>query len=233
MKYKKDLSYIAMVPARAGSKRVIDKNIQIIGEHPMIVRKVNQLLNCGVDKVYVGSDSDEILSLAEKAGAIPIFRAIEACNEDLSSANDMIKDFCMRVEGDIALWAHCTNPFLYAPHYRSALQVFNLEVLEQAKYDSVISVSKIQSHMWNHSWLPSNYDPYLDRHTLASEINPVYFQDGGIFIQSLEQMRANSYFFGKKPYLYIVEAINGYDINNSEELALAQTLAPTLDAHYD
>ena len=35
--------------------------------------------------------------------------------------------------------------------------------------------------MWSSDFLPVNYDPWSTKHTLAKDLEPVYFQTGGIF----------------------------------------------------
>jgi CMP-N,N'-diacetyllegionaminic acid synthase len=227
------LDVIALIPARGGSVRVKNKNLAILGELSLIARKVVQLKKAGIDKVYVGSDSLEILEEAERFGAIPIMRDPVACDESLSNANAMIADFANRVDGDIAIWAHCTNPFLYSKHYADALEMFKQKVIATKIYDSLISVTKIQSHMWNAEQRPENYNPWAESHTLARDLQPVYFQDGGIFIQNLSDFKMNSYFFGKNPYLYEVDYISSFDINFPEELEMANVISNGLDAKND
>jgi CMP-N-acetylneuraminic acid synthetase len=187
----------------------------------------------GINKIYVGSESDEYLSLADKLGAIPILRNEDACDESISSANQMIADFSAKIEGDVvALWAHCTNPFLYSNFYVDAI-VRYFEASSSGDYDSLISVYKIQSHMWDCKQRPCNYDPYLPRHTLAKELPPVYFQDGGIFIQDLKSMKINSYFFGANPYLFEIDPIYSLDINTQHDLDVANLLSASLDAKFN
>lgn len=223
------MEVVALIPARGGSVRVKNKNLLQMGGLSLLARKIIQLKGAGVDKVYVGSDNLDILKESEKFGAIPIERDPVACDESRSCANDMIKDFVERITGDIAIWAHCTNPFLYSSHYINALEEFQDKVINANIFDSLLSVTKIQSHMWNEKKQPENYNPWAKTHTLAKDLAPVYFQDGGIFIQKLQDFRANSYFFGTRPYLYEVDYISSFDINFPEEVEMANLIFHGLD----
>jgi len=52
----------------------------------------------------------------------------------------------------------------------------------------------------------------------------MYMQDGGIFIQPYEQMKNNSYFFGRKPYLFEIPKEEFLDINDYKDYLLAKVL---------
>jgi CMP-N-acetylneuraminic acid synthetase len=220
---------VALVPARGGSKRIESKNLQLIGGKTIVERKVIQLRQVqSIHEVYVGSDDKRILDAGARAGAIPVIRNPIACDEAVSPANVMIADFVMRVEADVIIWAHCTNPFIYGEHYSAAIEQFLTN--KSQGYDSLLSVTKIQSHMWNRHGFPCNYNPYAPKHTLARDLDPVYFQDGGIFIQDASDFRQNSYFFGRRPFLHELDAMTGFDINTPYELEMARLIQPMMDA---
>jgi CMP-N,N'-diacetyllegionaminic acid synthase len=227
-----DYDVVAMIPVRSGSRRVPGKNVQIVGSCSLIERKIQQLRDAGVKTIAVGSDSKEYLEIAKGMGAIPILRDPKACDESQASANEMIADFAKRVSGEFAMWCHCTNPFIYGSIYENAFNVFLQNSINGARYDSLVSVYRVQCHMWNATPRPLNYDPYSLKHTLAKDLEPVFFQDGGIFIQPLEQMKENSYFFGSKPYLYENNYLNSFDINTTDDLDVARLLAPMLDEKF-
>lgn len=65
---------VAQIPARAGSKRVPRKNLRSMAGKPMIQHSIEAALESKIDAVYVNSDSEEVLRLAETLGAIPYER---------------------------------------------------------------------------------------------------------------------------------------------------------------
>ena len=75
----------AFVFARGGSKGLPRKNILPLGGLPMLVHGIRlaQKLD-GVDGVYVSSDCQEILSIAEDAGAETIVRPDELASDNAS-----------------------------------------------------------------------------------------------------------------------------------------------------
>ncbi|MGG5890606.1 cytidylyltransferase domain-containing protein [Falsiroseomonas sp. HC035] len=219
---------LALMPVRRGSVRIPNKNLQLMAGQPLVVRKVKQLQQSRhVTQVVVGTNCPEARSLALAAGASVVDRDEAACDEAVSPANIMIGDFVKRVNADIIVWSHCTNPFLYARHYDAAIDAFLEAETEGA--DSLLSVIRMQSHMWNEHGFPINYNPYGPKHALAKTLAPVFFQDGGIFIQRHANMLLNSYFFGRQPKLFEVEFPYSHDINVRSDLEIGRALAPMLD----
>ena len=123
---------------------------------------------------------------------------------------------------DVVVWAHCTNPLISAPTYDTAISAFLSNI---PRYDSLCSVVELREHLWRgDKHTPLNYNPYALRHTPAKALPPLYMQDGGIFIQPYAQMKANSYFFGKKPYLFEIPKEEFLDINEMRDYLLARAI---------
>ena len=75
---------VAVIPARSGSKSVVDKNIKLLGEHPLIAYSIAaaKLAN-GIDRVIVSTDSVEYASIARKYGAeVPFLRPPEISGDN-------------------------------------------------------------------------------------------------------------------------------------------------------
>ncbi len=72
-------SVIALIPARAGSKRVPDKNVLLLGDHPVIAYTIAAALESGVfDSVVVSTDSEKYADIAKHYGAeVPFLRPAE------------------------------------------------------------------------------------------------------------------------------------------------------------
>lgn len=213
----------ALIPVRSGSKRIPNKNLASIGDNTLLARKILQLQESQyLTDLYVGTDSEELAIEAEKYGASIVFRDPKCCDEEQSTANMMIEDFVRRVETDVVVWVHVTNPFVGGLIYDGAISTF----LQQEKkgYDSLISVSELKEHLWTPNKYPLNYNPYKEKHTLAKDLQPYYKQTGAFFIQRHADMRNNSYFFGRKPYLYLTTEKQAIDINTPYDLALANAI---------
>lgn len=213
----------AVIVARKGSVRIKSKSLLELNGETLIERKIKQLKATNlIDRVILGSDSDEMLECARISGAETIRRPAFYCDETQASANDMIKNMMELIQTDVVVWAHCTNPLISSVTYDNAILKFN-DNLEQ--YDSLLSVVPLREHLWKtDKSQPLNFDPSSIRHIPAREIPPYYMQDGGIFIQPYAQMRKNTYFFGKKPYLFEIPEAEFLDINDYTDYLLAKII---------
>jgi len=60
-------SITGVIPVRAGSRRLPNKNILPFGDSNLLVHKIRQLRHVkGLDRIVVSSDSDMMLEMAEK-----------------------------------------------------------------------------------------------------------------------------------------------------------------------
>lgn len=213
----------ALVPVRAGSTRIPNKNLARLSHETLLGRKINQLKSAQfITDIYVGTDGEDLAKEAEKHGVNVIMRDPVCCDESVASANMMIADFVKRVECDIVVWVHVTNPFVVGATYDSAIKTFLNQELHG--FDSLISVLALQEHLWTPNYYPLNYNPYKERHTLAKELPAYYKQTGAFFIQHHQAMKNNSYFFGKRPYLFKTTELEAIDINTPYDLKLANAL---------
>jgi CMP-N,N'-diacetyllegionaminic acid synthase len=83
---------IGLIPARAGSKRVPDKNVRLLAGHPLIAYSIAAAHGSGVfDDVIVSTDSEQYADIARHYGAeVPFLRPPDIAG-DTSPDIDWIK----------------------------------------------------------------------------------------------------------------------------------------------
>jgi pseudaminic acid cytidylyltransferase len=96
--------FIALVPARGGSKRIPRKNVRPFLGTPAVVRTIRTILASGVvDRVIVSTDDVEIAQLAREAGAeVPDLRPDELADDHSSTV--------AVVRHAISAWMNGTDP---------------------------------------------------------------------------------------------------------------------------
>ena len=72
----KDLKILAIIPGRGGSKGIPSKNIQKLGELPLIAHTIKSAKNSTkVNRIIVSTDNKKIAKIAREYGAdVPFLR---------------------------------------------------------------------------------------------------------------------------------------------------------------
>ena len=90
----------AVIVGRSGSKRIPNKVIKSFSNTTLLELKIEQLQACGmVDRIIVGSDGDDILNIAKRAGAETVVRPDYFCDDlhitppELSIDINVMNDF--------------------------------------------------------------------------------------------------------------------------------------------
>lgn len=117
---------VAVIPARAGSKRIPNKNIRHFAGIPIIARSISVALESGCfDRVVVSTDSDNIAEVAEAHGAEVPFRRPPELADDFTPtipvirhAIDALSGHSMQVTAVCCIYA--TAPLLRATDLQQA-----------------------------------------------------------------------------------------------------------------
>src|SRR3989344_7448234 len=91
--------FVAIIPARAGSKRILNKNIRLFNGKPLIYYAIKQALNCSFfDRVLVDTDNKKIAEIAKKYGAdVPFLRPVKLAG-DKSRISDATAHLLLRLK---------------------------------------------------------------------------------------------------------------------------------------
>ena len=146
-------SVVALIPARAGSKRVKDKNIRPLGGHPVLAYTIAAAVGSGVfDAVVVSTDSERYAEIARHYGAeVPFLRPPELSGE--RSPDIEFVEHTLRTLAEQGRPYDCfsilrpTSPFRKPETIRRAWETF----LAAEGVDSLRAVEKCKQHpgkMW-------------------------------------------------------------------------------------
>ena len=141
---------VAMIPARAGSKRIPKKNIKNFRGKPIIAWSINAAIESKCfDEVLVSTDSKEIASIAKDYGAkVPFLRpknlsddftttleVVMHCLSWLESKNLKAEQFCC---------LYATAPFVKSEDFKNAFKLLNKKKGDKFIYSATNFPSPIQ-----------------------------------------------------------------------------------------
>ena len=219
----KGKAFLAIIPARGGSKRLPRKNLLDLCDKPLITWSIEAgLASQYIDKVVVTSDDNEILEISEKFGANTIKRPNELAT-DISTTFDAIKHVIENTEKyDYIVLLQPTSPLRNSKHIDEAI-----ELLESKNADAVISVCEMDhSPLWSNT-LPEDGSM---RHFLRDEIlnkrsqdlEKYYRLNGAIYICQTDKLLENKGFFLKNNvFSYIMDKICSIDIDDEFDFLVA------------
>ena len=218
---------VAIIPARGGSKGIPRKNLMPICGQPLIAWSIDHARRAkGVDAVYVTSDSDEILSTAERFGALPIERPGEISGDRASSesawlhALDTIEAGGQKVSRIFGLQA--TSPIREPADLEGAIEQYEREAL-----DSLFSVAEVEDFF---TWrIDENGQPrsvnYDYRHRRPRQlIEKRYLENGSLYLFSPTVLRREQNRMGGRIGLFIMARHKLFQIDNMEDLQLVEAI---------
>lgn len=84
------MNILVVIPARGGSKGIPRKNLRLLAGKPLIYYAIQMALNSTYNlDVYLSSEDDEILNLAQQLGA-KIYRRERAIAQDMTTLDPVI-----------------------------------------------------------------------------------------------------------------------------------------------
>ena len=118
------MKILAVIPARAGSKGIPNKNIRLVAGRPLVAYAIaNALASRHITDVVVTTDSDMVRVVAEQMGARTIARSAELCG-DAVTLDAVVHDAASRFDCDVVVTMQPTSPTLKAETLDKAIDRF-------------------------------------------------------------------------------------------------------------
>ena len=222
----KDKTFLAIIPARGGSKRLPRKNVLTLNGKPLIVWSIEAGLQSKyIDKVVVTSDDEEILEISKKFRAETIRRPDELAS-DTATTFDAIKHTVDNLKKyDYVVLLQPTSPLRNEKHVDEAI-----ELLETKKSDAIVSVCEMEhSPLWANI-LPNNksMDNFMRddiREKRSQDLDKYYRLNGAIYICKVDRLlQEKSIFIKNDIYAYEMGEDVSVDIDKRIDFDWAEFL---------
>lgn len=168
-----DLTAIALIPARGGSKGIRRKNIRLLGGKPLIAWTIEASLgSLGIERTIVSTEDSEIAQVARKQMAeVPFMRPGELALDDTPDypVFEHALTWLENNEGytpDIVAWLRPTSPLRSSEDIMTAVSI-----IVKTGVDCVRSVCPVEHHPY---WMKSIVDGYLKPFIKNADENMYY-----------------------------------------------------------
>jgi CMP-N-acetylneuraminic acid synthetase len=232
---------IALIPARSGSKRIPNKNIRELAGHPLMAYTIQVAKDSGLfgEHIYVSSDSDEYLEIAEKYGAQKIKRTdynADDNSRDYSWINEAINHIGFRPPAVAVL--RPTSPF----RSRAMLQEAWKMMLNKRHGTGLKAISAVKEHpkkMWlmkggENYMKPYDGDFHYEWCYPSNTLKDVFVQNAALDMFWTTNLCSTASmvgdYMGDKILPYITLDYEGFDINTEEDFWLAEILVEKNEA---
>jgi len=211
----------ALVPMRHHSQRVPGKNYRTLGGKPLFHHIIGTLLDVPeITEIVVDTDSPDVVAgLRMHFPAVKVIDRPEDLRADDVPMNEILAYDTSQIEADFYLQTHSTNPLLRAKTISGALEALTSQY---PTFDSLFSVTRLQTRLWNQSTQPINHDPAVLLQT--QDLPPVYEENSCIYIFTRQNLLARRNRLGDCPLMFEIEAAEAWDIDEELDFAITDFL---------
>ena len=213
------MNVLAVIPARAGSKGIPNKNIRIIGGHPLIYYSIkNALSSSYITDVVISTDSDNVRIIGKQMGAKVKWRDASLCGDAVTLDAVIADAISNDKKWDYIITMQPTSPTLRVETLDAAIKY-----AIDNELDTVISAINAPHLSWgekNGKKVP-NYTERLNRQYLP----PCYMETGAFVISKANVVTPDTR-IGDKVDIFEIPEDESQDVDNFEDL---RSVAATLE----
>jgi CMP-N-acetylneuraminic acid synthetase len=213
---------VAHIPARAGSKRVPSKNLRYLGGEPLISYAIRAALGSkSLSSIYVNSDSDEILALGEKLGAL-VYRRRSGLASDDATSDHFNMDIIEALRPDTLVMINPVCPLIESVDIDAAMDVYG-----NGSFDTLITTTATQLQCFHQDRSVNvNLDEPLAR---TQDNDEVHVCNWAITIWDAEKFRdrynrRGFAAFGDNRKLLAISPLKAIKISTEEDFRVAESL---------
>jgi CMP-N,N'-diacetyllegionaminic acid synthase len=230
---EKKVRFLAIIPARGGSKRIPDKNLSRIGKDTLLSLAIKSAVKSDyIDHISVSTDSEEIADEARKFGVdVPRMRPEELSGDSAKTVDVMIHELEMfrknhNHDPEFIVLLEPTAPLRSASLLDNAIEKFLA-----SDADSLVSVNKIR-HIYHPEELLVASDkeylkPYLEGRTfdtrkLRGDQEELFIQNGLVYITRTPVLSNQKSIYGSKVLRFETPEMLFADIDEKDDLEMAR-----------
>ena len=222
---------LALIPARAGSKGLPNKNIKLLSGKPMIAWTIEAALRSKyIDKVLISTDSPSIKEIAENYGAwAPFLRPFELATDQAEMLDVASHAIQWVTENSAESYEYIillqpTAPLRDERHIDEAVARYFQKKTE--KYQCLVSVYSVSvKYNWllreNENNFASFSFPMVDAKFSRQKMKPVFLPNGAIYVAPIIGF---SGFFSDENILYIMSDSDSIDVDSESDFKIAEMM---------
>jgi len=212
-----------LLPMKGNSERVPNKNLKLFNGKPLFHAIIDKLISSKhINKVIINTDSDLIAKSAINTyqDFVSIHKRPKKIQGDFVSMNKIIEYDLKNSDSDIYIQTHSTSPLLSVKNLDYAIDKM---ISNSIDFDSIFSVTKIQTRFYDKNGSPFNHDPKELLRT--QDLEPVFEENSCFYIFTKESFKnAGNKRIGLNPLMFEIDKIEAVDIDEPSDFIIAEVL---------
>lgn len=225
-----NMKSIAIIPARSGSKGLLDKNIKMFCGKPLMAWTIEAALESKqFDEIMVSTDSAKYAEIAKEYGAHVPFLRSENMASDTASTWDTVREVLENYkkngrEYDVVCLLQPTSPLRKWKDIVAGMTLF-----KEKDADSVIAVCKLEHSINSCNTLGSDFsmEGFFDSNKSGrrQDAKAYYRINGALYIQKVSEIMQHKNLYGPKSYAYLMDKQASMDIDDDVDFIQAEALS--------
>jgi len=219
------MKIVAIIPARGGSRGIPNKNIQLLGQKPLLAYAIEAAFGADVaDEIFVSTDSEKIAAVARDFGARIIIRPEEISDDTASTESVLIHalEVIEKEEAsspDFILTLAPTSPLRSAKTIGDFVSHY-LSLADQ--YDAMVSLTEDRGDYWIKDGKSKFRRLFPQAPRRRQERNPLYLENSAIYITKTQALLKTKSILGERCTGFIIDDLEAVDINKPIDLEWAE-----------
>lgn len=210
---------VALVPMKAHSERVPEKNIREFAGRPLfhwILETLNEAAT--ISEVVVNTDSERIAREAADLFGVTVLWRPDHLLGDMVGIQPLIEWDLAHVQGSLFVQTHSTNPLVRAETVDRAVRRFD----EQEEHDSLFTVTELYTRLYWADGRPVNHDP--DHMMRTQDLEPILEENSCLYVFPRSTFERRGHRLGDRPLLMAIDSLEAVDIDEPADFEVAEAL---------
>lgn len=226
-----DAPIIAVVPCRAGSERVRNKNTRSFAEISggLLELKLSQLAGVEELEEIIVSTNDPVVAeyargfSTEQDARVTVIDRPDELGRSSTAMSEFIQYLGALREQGTMLMTHVTHPFMTAAVFRELIEAWG--EAQRKGHDSLLTVTKLHTFLWDAQRRPFNYDDAEEKWPRSQDIPPLFEINHAAYLIPFSRVLETGDRVGESPWMYEMSGETVMDIDWEDQFTLLQDIA--------
>ena len=216
--------FIAVIPARGGSKRVPGKNIRTLAGRPLLAYAVDAAKAAGLGAVTTVSTEDRsIADVARALGARVIERPADLASDTASTESVLLHVLAEAAKhGWTPRWVVTLPPT--SPFRRSSTIKACCEVAQREQVDCIFTVTETKADFWRVDERGDFTRLFPDAPRRQQDRAPLFEENSAVYVTSTEALRTSGSILGRSRRAVAIDPLEAFDINTELDFSVVEAL---------